>query len=401
LAGVVAVAESSPETGISRQTVAILAVVCAVTVSNIYFPQPLLAVIARDFGVADQTAGLVVSMGQIGYALGLATIVPLGDTANLRRLAVVLPAVTTVGLLVAAVAPNLATLAVATVALSTATVLPQVIVPASATMAGPGRSGRVLARLGVGLTLGVVLSRTVSGFVTDLSGSWRVAYVVAAVLTAATAVLLPRRIPERVAHDRPPVRYRRLLASLPGLLVAHPAMRLSAGLGAAMFAAYSGFWATVTFHLAGPPFHLGATYAGALGLVSLPGALLAARLGRLCDRSGPAVVNALGLATAAAGLTTLWLGQDSLVMIVVGSNVLGFGVAGGTIANQTRIFGLPVDVRSRLNTVYMTSTFVGAALGSAIATTVYTHAGWTTTMAVLGAFVVLAAAVLAALRPNS
>jgi predicted MFS family arabinose efflux permease len=391
---VAATAENSAETRISRQTVVILAVACAVTVSNIYFPQPLLDVIARGFGVADQTAGLVVSVGQIGYALGLAMVVPLGDTANLRRLAVVLPAVTTAGLLVAAAAPNMATLAVATIALSTTTVLPQVIVPAAATMAGPGMSGRVLARLGVGLTLGVVLSRTVSGFVTDLSGSWRVAYVVAAVLTAATAVLLPRRIPERVAHDRPPIPYRRLLASMPGLLTAYRAMRLSAWLGGTMYAAYSGFWATVTFHLAGPPFHLGATYAGVLGLVNLPGALLAARLGKLCDRSGPAVVNALSLATAAAGLAVLWVGQDSLVMLVVGSNVLGFGTAGGTIANQTRIFGLPVEIRSRLNTVYMVSTFLGAALGSALATTVYTHSGWATTMLTLGAFVVAAAVAL-------
>ncbi|MCZ0982696.1 MFS transporter [Streptomyces diastatochromogenes] len=195
--------------------VPLLAVAGAVTVANIYFPQPLLAAVARGLDVSERTAGLVASAAQIGYALGILLLVPLADSARLRRLTSVLLALTSTALLVAAAAPDVLTLGLATLALSTTTVLPQILTPVAAVLAGPGRQGRVVGLVGLGLTLGSTLSRTVSGAVTDASGSWRVAYAVAAVATAALLLVLPRRLPERLG-SRGPTSYAGLLAGLPG-----------------------------------------------------------------------------------------------------------------------------------------------------------------------------------------
>lgn len=371
----------------------LLAVTCAITVANIYFPQPLLTAIAQSMRVPSQTAGLIVSLGQAGYALGLLLLVPLGDSANLRRLARVLLALTTVGLLVAALAPNLPTLAVATIALSTTTVLPQIIVPMAASLAGPGKSGQVLGKLGVGLIIGVTLSRTVSGLLTSLSGDWRTAYLVAAALTGGIILVLPRTLPERVSRNGDALPYQQLLRSLPGLLREHKEMRLSAWLGTPMYAMNGAFWTTVTLLLAGPPFHDGPEYPGVLALVALPGALLAARTGKLCDRSGPAIVNVVSLATTALALMIAGLfGGVSLIALGIGSNVLAFGISAGAIANQTRIFQLGMSVRSRLNTIYMVTSFIGASVGSLAGAMIYGYAGWTGMILLCVGFLLIAVA---------
>ncbi|MEU0405123.1 MFS transporter, partial [Streptomyces sp. NPDC006197] len=242
----------APATSAPRVNVLLLAVAGAVTVANIYFPQPLLAAVARGLDVSERTAGLIASAAQIGYALGILLLVPLADSARLRRLTSVLLALTSTALLVAAAAPDVVTLALATLALSTTTVLPQILTPVAAVLAGPGRQGRVVGLVGLGLTLGSTLSRTVSGAVADASGSWRVAYAVAAVATAALLLVLPRRLPERLG-SRGDTSYAGLLGGLPRLLAVHRELRISALLGACVFAAFSVFWSVLAFHLAAPP----------------------------------------------------------------------------------------------------------------------------------------------------
>jgi predicted MFS family arabinose efflux permease len=375
--------------------VGLLSVACAVTVANIYFPQPLLEPIARSMHVPDQAAGIIVSLAQAGYALGLLILVPLGDSANLRRLARVLLVLTTAGLLTAALSPNLTTLAVATVALSTCTVLPQIIVPMAASLAGPERSGQIIGKLGVGLIIGVTLSRTLSGLLTGLSGDWRSAYLVATVLTGGTALVLPRSLPERASRDGAAVPYRQLLRSLPGLLREHREMRLSAALGTSTYALFAAFWTTLTLLLAASPFHGGPEYPGTLALVALPGTMLAARMGTLCDRSGSAVVNALSLAAVALALVVAGLfGGTSLIALGIDVNVLGFGVAAGAIANQARIFRLGLSIRSRLNTIYMVTSFIGASAGSLAGAMIYGFAGWQAMILLCAGFLLIAVVAL-------
>ncbi|MFF0479100.1 MFS transporter [Streptomyces sp. NPDC004284] len=379
--------------------VLLLAVAGAVTVANIYFPQPLLAAVARGLDVSERTAGLVASAAQIGYALGILLLVPLADSARLRRLTSVLLALTSAALLVAAAAPGIVTLALATLALSTTTVLPQILTPVAAVLAGPGRQGRVVGLVGLGLTLGSTLSRTVSGAVTDASGSWRVAYAVAAVATAALLLVLPRRLPERLG-SRGPTSYAGLLAGLPRLLAVHRELRISALLGACVFAAFSVFWSVLAFHLAAPPLGYGPGAAGLFGVLTLPAALLSAVAGPLADRYGTSAVNAGGLACAGLGLAVAGLAPYSPAALVAGANLLVVGVSSCQVASQARIFTIGRAVAARVNTVFMLATFTGGALGSLAGSWLYAAHGWPAALLAAGACVGAAGlVVLLAVRP--
>ncbi|MCX4985594.1 MFS transporter [Streptomyces sp. NBC_00572] len=366
--------------------VLLFAVAGAVTVANIYFPQPLLAAVARGLDVSERTAGLIASAAQIGYALGILLLVPLADTARLRRLTSVLLALTTAALLVAASAPGVVTLTVATLALSTTTVLPQILTPVAAVLAGPGRQGRVVGLVGLGLTLGSTLSRTVSGAVTDVSGSWRTAYVVAAVATGALLCVLPRRLPERLGA-RGHTSYAGLLAGLPKLLAVHRELRVSALLGACVFAAFSVFWAVLAFHLAAPPLGYGPGAAGLFGVLTLPAALLSATAGPLTDRYGAPLVSAGGLGLTGLGLGVAGLVPYSSVGLVAGANLLVVGVSSCQVANQARIFGIGRAVAARVNTVFMLATFGGGALGSLAGSWLYAEHGWSSALLAAGVFV--------------
>ncbi|MFJ8660069.1 MFS transporter [Streptomyces sp. NPDC093795] len=373
--------------------VLLFAVAGAVTVANIYFPQPLLAAVAHGLDVSERTAGLIASAAQIGYALGILLLVPLADTARLRRLTSLLLALTSGALLVAAAAPDVLTLTLATLALSTTTVLPQILTPVAAVLAGPGRRGRVVGLVGLGLTLGSTLSRTVSGAVTDASGSWRVAYLVAAVATATLLCVLPRRLPERLG---PPGRtsYAKLLAGLPRLLTAHRALRVAALLGACVFAAFSVFWAVLAFHLAAPALGYGPGAAGLFGVLTLPAALLSATAGPLTDRYGAPAVSAAGLALAGLGLGVAGLAPYSPAALVAGANLLVIGVSSCQVANQARVFGIDQAVAARVNTVFMLATFGGGALGTFAGSWLYAAYGWPAALFAAGAFVAVGALVV-------
>jgi predicted MFS family arabinose efflux permease len=363
--------------GTRRGTIPMFAVACGVAVANVYFVQSLLDAIARSFNVSEQTAGLVATAAQIGYALGLLLVVPLADGANLRRLARLLLSITSLALVCGAAASNAPTLILATFVLATTTVLPQVILPTAASLAVPGRSGRMVGAVSTGLIMGVLLSRVVSGVLAELSGTWRVAFLLSGGLTAVLAFFLPRFMPERAVAGAMRPSYRALLGSLPRLFLAHPEVRLSALLGASAFAAFSVFWSTLAFHLAGPSFGLGPAYAGSFGLIGAPGALAAPFAGRLSDRYGPNVVSLLALACIAAAFAIFGLfGATSLLAIVAGCNLLDFGFQSGQIANQTRVFRLAAEIRGRVNTIYMCSVFSGGALGSLTGVRAFGAWGW-------------------------
>lgn len=381
--------------GVKRGTVPVFATATAITVSNIYFTQPLLERIAQSFGVSSTAAGVVATAAQIGYALGIVAVVPLADRARLRRIARILLTVTALALLAGALAPSIALLGAATFVLSTTTVLPQVIMPTVASMAAQGRAGRALGAVGTGLTLGALLSRTVSGALAEATGTWRADYVAAAVATASLLLVLPRYMPDRSPGSvQPGTGYLKLLASMPPLIVRHATLRLSALLGAASFAAFSAFWATLAFHLSQQPLGLGPAAAGLFGLTSVPGALAARYSGRLSDRYGPDTVNTVALASAGTAFVIFLLGGDSVLALIIGCNLLGYGTTSAQIANQTRIFTGPAAIRARLNTLYMFALFASGAIGSAVAVALFGRHGWTATVCTGMAFLAVGALTL-------
>ncbi len=375
-------------------TIPIMTACASIAVGNVYFFLPLLHEIAVNFGVSDQAAGLVATAAQVGYAIGITFVVPLADTANLRRLTAILLTITGCGLLLGAASPTIGLLAFATFALATTSVLSQIVTPTAAAIAPIGTAGHVVGILTAALSLGVILSRTISGAVAEFSGTWRAAYLLSGFMTLALLPFLPRAMPERAhAFKRNTLPYRALIASLPRLFLKYPEARLCGFLGACIFAAFNTFWTNLVFHLAQPPFDMGPAQAGLFGLWSAPGTLLSFFAGRLTDRYGSNAINLFGLGLIAVALLIIGVfGETSLAALIIGANLLGFGGGCGQVANQSRLFALGTDMRARLNTLYMSSTFLGGGLGTLTGVMAYSAFGWQGMMITAFAYVVLAVA---------
>jgi predicted MFS family arabinose efflux permease len=357
-----------------RATVWVLAVGCAVAVANLYYGQPLLAAMAAQFRVPEQTLGVVSALTQIGYAVGMLLFVPLGDVLERRRLILVMLAAVTVALVAVAVAPGVVWLAVASLVLGAATIAPQLLVPLAANLSGPAERGRVVGTVMSGLLIGILLSRTVSGFVAAHFG-WRAMYGLAAGLTIVLAVVLRLALPV----SRPPAQglsYRELLTSMAGLLRDEPVLRESCVFGALGFGAFSAFWTTLAFFLAGPPYGYGSDRVGLFGLVGVAGAVAASLAGRLADVRSPRLTIGLGLSLALLAFVLFGVFGERLWGLVGGVVLMDMGVQGSHISNQTRIFGLRPEVRNRLNTAYMVASFVGGAAGSALGAWAWARWGW-------------------------
>lgn len=379
--------------GTRRGTVPVMAVACGVMVGNIYLCQPLLAQIAAGFGVPESVSSLVAVVTQIGYAFGILMVVPLADMAQPARLMRWLLALTALGLAAAAMAPNVPMLLAACLCFAPVTVVAQILIPLSTSLTRPEHRGRIVGSLQTGLVLGILLSRTFSGITAEMTGSWRASYALAAALTAVLFFILPAFVPAK-RENLSTTRYRDLMASMPALL-RHRPLLLSMGMNFFAFGAFTGLWSMLAFHLQTPAFGLGPAAAGLFGLWGAPGVLLSPTAGRLSDRWGPARVNALAFGFAALGflIAGTW-GAASVAGLVIAVNLTDFGVQSGQVANQTRIFALGAEIRGRLNTLYMTATFFGGAIGAFAAGLAWTAAGWTGVCVLCGGMIGLAALLL-------
>jgi predicted MFS family arabinose efflux permease len=381
--------------GVRPGSISVLATACGVMVGNIYICQPLLAQMAQQFGIAEKAASLVAVATQVGYAFGILLIVPLADMAKPALLVRSLMALTALGLIAAALSPNVPVLLITSVCFATVTVIPQILMPLAPTLVAPEHRGRSVGALATGLVLGILLSRTIAGAVAGFSGTWRAPYALAALLTMILFFVVPRFLPE-ARKDQTAQRYRDLLASLPSLL-RHRPLLLSMGMNFCIFGAFSAFWATLAFHLETPPFALGPTAVGLFGLWGAPGALIAPVAGRLSDRWGSAPVNAAGLcATAISFAVAGTWGATSIIGMVAAVNFLDFGLQSGQVANQTRIFGIGDAIRGRLNTIYMAASFSGGAIGALAGGLAWTSGGWPGVCLLGGAMTLTAAIMLAA-----
>jgi len=368
----------------------LMALTCWLVVANIYYNQPLLVAIGRTFHISDSRASLVATATQVGYTLGMVLVVPLGDMLERKRLILWMLLAATVCLGAAALAPSFALLAVASVLIGICSSVPQLLLPMAATLAPEADRGRIVGRVMSGLLIGILLSRTVSGYVGAHLG-WRVVFEGAAGLMLALAALLAWRLP----RDRPAFAgtYTSLMQSLGTLVRELPALRRSALVGAAIFASFSVFWTTLAFYLAGPAYRYGSDVAGFFGLVGALGALAAPLAGKVADTRGPRYAITVGIALALAAYALLGAGGGYLVGLVLGVILLDVGVQSAHISNQTLVFSLRPEARSRLNTVYMTGYFTGGSLGSVIGGLAWMHFGWPGVCVVGGACVLLALAV--------
>jgi predicted MFS family arabinose efflux permease len=374
-----------------RRTVLVMAVGCGAVVANLYYAQPLEDTLARRLAVGPGVIGVILTLIQIGYAIGLATLMPLGDLVERRRLLAVMLAVAVAGLTTMALAPGAAVLGSAAVLVGVSTSAAQVIVPFAAHIAGPAEQGRVVSTVMSGLLIGILVSRTVAGLVAQVGG-WRLVFGAGAVLTAAIAVLLWRELPRVAPTAR--MSYRALLGSVVRLAGTEPVLRRRTLYGMAVFASFSAFWASAGFLLAGPGFGWNNAQIGLFALIGVAGAVAARFAGRLADAGRSRTSTGLFLIVMAASYGLLAIGAHSVVALAIGVALMDLGCQGAHITNQALIYPLRPAARSRLNTVYMTCYFVAGATGSGLsATLVYPRFGWAG-VCVLGAAFPAAATLL-------
>ena len=377
--------------GLHNGLVWLMALSCGLVVANIYYNQPLLAAIGHDFGVKDSQASLIATATQAGYTLGMLLLVPLGDKFERKRFMLWLLGGVALCLAGAALAPTFWVLAVASVLIGLCSAVPQLLLPMAAHLAPEADRGRILGRIMSGLLLGILLSRTVSGFVGAHFGGWRVVFGGASGLMLALGALLAWQLPRNYPSFRGS--YAELMRSLGTLARELPALRRAALVGATAFAGFSVFWTTLAFYLKSPAYGYGSDVAGLFGLVGAAGALAAPWAGKTADVRGPRYAITLGVGLALAAYLVLGVAGGWLVGMVLGVLLLDVGVQAAHTSNQTLIFSLRPEARSRLNTVYMTGYFTGGSLGSLAGGLAWTHYGWPGVCLVGGAFVALALAV--------
>ncbi|MDX6352852.1 MAG: hypothetical protein QOF84_7642 [Streptomyces sp.] len=363
---------------LSRWVIFVLSLACGVGVANIYFPQAISSLIADSLHVSTDSAALVVTAAQLGYAAGIFLLVPLGDRVPHRRLIVTLLIITSLGLIAACSAPSLPVLIGASAAIGVTTVVPQIIIPMAAGLVPADRRGAVTGTLLSGLIGGILLARTFSGTLGEWLG-WRAPYMVSAVVVLALAVLLAAVVPVTTPASRQ--RYPSLLAEPLRLLRAEPELRRSCFYQATVFAGFSAAWTCITLLITGPKYHMGAQVVGLIALVSAGTMFCTPIAGRMVDRKGPDVVNLVCLLGAIASAVLLAPGAlggvVGLVALLVGMLLLDVAMQSGQVANQARIFALRPEARSRLNTAYMTCAFLGGSAGSWLGVRAYDHLGWT------------------------
>jgi len=350
-----------------------MAAACGIAVANIYYNQPMLGVIERDFADPKMTA-LIPTVTQLGYAAGLFLLVPLGDIVERRRLIVVQFVALAVALVMAALAPNAGLLVVASLLVGIAASAAQHIVPFAAALAAPERRGQTVGTVMGGLLCGILLSRVLSGLVADAFG-WREMFWLGVPMVLLAAALMRAMLPLGARPAAGALGYGAALLSLAHLWREEPIVRRATWTQAALFGSFSAFWAILAFHLAEPGLNFGAGVAGLFGGIGAVGVIAAPYAGRLADSYGPRRVIQAGAALVVVSwaLFGLWTGLAGLVVGVV---LLDLGIQLAMISHQHAIYACRPEARSRINTLFMTGMFLGGAVGSAGATLAWTGSGW-------------------------
>jgi predicted MFS family arabinose efflux permease len=379
------------EQGLSPTLTLLFSVTCALAVANVYFAQPLLDSMAQSLDVASSMIGMVVTATQVGYALGLLFIVPLGDLLNRKRLVLTQVLLSALALAAIGAAQQWLALLSAMIVMGVLAVVVQVLVAYTATLATPSQRGQAVGTVTSGIVLGILLARFTSGVIADLAG-WRAVYFASSGLMLTLAVVLWRAVPD-IALPRHQDSYLALMGSLFKLFISEPTLRVRGLLALLIFAAFSVLWTAMVLPLSAPPLSLSHTAIGMFGLAGVAGALAARRAGRWADQGLGQRVTGISL-----GLLTLsWLpisfAETSLIALVGGVILLDFAVQAVHVTNQSIIFTARPDAQSRMVGAYMCFYSVGSALGAVAATQVYALWGWMA-VSLLGALISVSAWVL-------
>ncbi|WP_066742186.1 MFS transporter [Cupriavidus sp. D384] len=372
-------AQTSPNAGASSAApmsgtlVALFSLCAGVLVANLYYAQPIIELIAPAVGLSAQSASVIVSLTQIGYAIGLFFLVPLADLLENRRLLMVSGVAAAASLVGAALSSQPGVFLLVSLLLGLSSVSVQILIPLAAHLAPEALRGRTVGTIMGGLLSGILLSRPLSSMAAQWFG-WRAVFFIAAAMTLATVVIIAMTLPRREPQHR--ASYASLLASLWHLFTRFAVLRQRALLQGLLFAAFSLFWTAAPLELAAR-YGLSQSQIGLFALVGALGAVAAPIAGRLADAGHTRVASFAAMIVAAlAFLPGLIHGHAGLYGLALTGIVLDFAVQMNMVLGQRAVYALDAHSRARLNALYMTAIFAGGAAGSAIASALYTHAGW-------------------------
>jgi predicted MFS family arabinose efflux permease len=363
----------------------IIAVACGLSVANIYYAQPVLAELARSFGSGEGSVTIVVTVTQIGYAIGLIFIMPLGDLFQTRRLTPLMLLLCAAGLIGAGASSALVPFLIASVVIGTAATVAQILVPFSAHLAPEEARGAVVGRVMSGLLLGILMARTISSEAAAVLG-WRAIFYISAGLMVLLALVLWRALPARDPdHD---AGYGSLMRSVGQLAREHSRLRVRSVCQALVFVAFSAYWSTVAYELI-DQHGFSQADVGLFALVGATGACIAPIAGRIADRGSGRIAGGMALFAGIVAMSIAGLGSSSVILLGLGGVLLDVAVTGHQIIAQREIYSLVPEARARINTVFMGLTFIGGAIGSVVAGALHASSGW-------GGVTVFAAAACAA-----
>jgi predicted MFS family arabinose efflux permease len=348
---------------LSRTDILLMAFCTGLIVANIYYCQPLVILIAKDFNISESYAGRTTYLTQAGYALGLFLLVPLGDMFERRKQILIITLVAVAALLMAYLAPSFVVLEIACVLIGVSSIVPQLILPMAANLVPDDQRGHTVGIIMSGLLIGILGSRALSGAIGFLWG-WRSMYLIAAGLCLLLFLLMARRFPK----SRPDFTggYRELMSSMFSYIRTQPVLRETSLINFLAFGTLSAFWTTMVFFLSSAPYNMQSMEVGLFGIAGAAGALAAPLVGKLSDGDDPARNILIALVLELLSIAAFYFTGSHLYLFVIGIILLDVGQQTIHVTNQTRIYALIPEARNRLNTVFMSVSFVGASFGSAV-----------------------------------
>lgn len=347
---------------------------CALAAANLYYCQPLLGAFSRAFDITEEAASFINICSQLGYGLGLFFIVPLGDMFSRRKMLILLHILAALSLVGMCFATDVYGLYFFSVCIGVTSTACQIFIPLAADLSTDEERGSVLGLVMGGLLTGILLSRTLSGFMAEYFG-WKSVYVLGAGLMLLMGFLVWKIIPS----ENPSFsgNYKKLMKSLLNLFRQQSVIRESAWIGACLFGALSVFWSTMAFFLEGEPYSYSLAVIGLFGIIGTGGALVSPYIGKVTDKSGPFKPMRWGIVLMIIGWMVLFEGRWSIWMIILGIILIDVGMQSAHIPNLARNYALLPEARTRLNTLYMTSFFIGGTLGSSIGSVAWNLGEWT------------------------
>lgn len=376
---------------ISAGLTILLATACGIIVANLYYAQPLVGLISSAIGLSTSSAGLIVTLTQIGYVVGLLFLVPLGDIVENRKLVVISLLLSAVALTAIVFVKHGILFLVASFFIGLGSVAAQVLVPFASYLASESTRGRVVGNVMSGLLLGIMLSRPISSLVADIWG-WNAIFALSAAVIVLLAIILLKVLPTR--RPMANTNYTALLGSMWQLLRTTPILRRRAIYHACVFGTFSLFWTTVPLLLSSPTFHFSQKAIALYALVGIAGAIAAPVGGRLADRGWTRIATGIALAVVITSLLLpLMIRSNSpvgIAVLVVAAILLDMGVSANLVLSQRLIFSLKPEIRSRLNGLFMAIFFLGGAIGSSIGGWAYASGGWSAALWMGIAFPVIA-----------